>query len=157
MRLYKSLGFRMSRRLIGYRWEPEGQVKGDALREIDPSTVSRMVHRDGEPGLPWMLCAETLAAATSPAQAFALREHAYALVANPGAETMTLSALVVPRAQRRRGWGTRMLRGLAAAFPGKPWQAVAIVPEDLAPDFFARVGWERQGISQYEMRLDLAG
>ena len=48
-----------------------------------------------------------------------------------------------------------MLRALAAAFPGKPMQAVAIVPDDLAPEFFARAGWERQGISQFEMRLDL--
>ena len=70
---------------------------------------------------------------------------------------MTLSALVVPRAHRRQGWGTRMLRALAAAFPGRPRQVVAIVPEELAPEFFARAGWERQAISQFEMRLELGG
>lgn len=157
VKLYRSLGFRMMRRLVGYRWESqpiEGEV--DALREIDPLELSRIAHREGEPDPPWMLAAETLAAATAPARAFALEDCAYALVANPEAETLTLSALVVPHAHRRQGWGTRMLRALAAAFPGKPWQVVAIAPENLAPPFFTHAGWERQGISQLEMRLDLS-
>lgn len=156
VKLYKSLGFRMARRLVGYRWEPSplrGRV--DALREIDPLELARVALREGEPDLPWMLAPETLSAATAPARAFALQDRAFALIGNPDAATLSLSALVVPRAHRRQGWGTRMLRALAAAFPGKPMQAVAIVPEDLAPELFARAGWERQGISQYEMRLDL--
>lgn len=158
VKLYKSLGFRVSRRLVGYRWEPvplEGPA--GALREIDPLELARVAGREGEPELPWMLAAETLSAATAPARAFALEDRAFALILNPDAETLSLSALVVPRAHRRRGWGTRMLRALAAAFPGKAMQAVAIVPDDLAPEFFARAGWERQGISQFEMRLDLGG
>jgi ribosomal protein S18 acetylase RimI-like enzyme len=158
VKLYKSLGFRMTRRLVGYRWEPEGvAAAGGELREIDPLELSRIVHHEGEPDLPWMLAAETLAAVTAPARAFALDESAYALVANPAAETLWLAALVVPQSRRGQGWGTRMLRALAAANPGKPWQAVAIVPENLAPRFFARAGWERQGISQYEMELRLDG
>lgn len=158
VKLYKSVGFRMSRRLVGYRWEPDGAAaSADRLKEIDPLELSRMVQREGEADLPWMLAPETLASVTRPARAFALEDHAYALVANPDAETLTLSALVVPRASRRQGWGMRMLRALAAMHPGRPWQAVAIVPENLAPKFFASAGWERQGISQYEMELRLEG
>ena len=158
VKLYKSLGFRVARRLVGYRWEPvplDGPA--GALREIDPLELARVAAREGEPELPWMLEAETLSAATLPARAFALEDRAFALVLNPDAETLTISALVVPRAHRRQGWGTRMLRALAAAFPGKPMQAVAIVPDDLAPEFFARAGWARQGISQLEMGLELGG
>jgi ribosomal protein S18 acetylase RimI-like enzyme len=156
VKLYKSLGFRMARRLVGYRWDPV-PLKGPAgaLREIDPLQLARVVVREGEPELPWMLCAETLSAATLPARAWSLENRAFALIGNPDADTLALAALVVPRAHRRQGWGTRMLRALATAFPGRPMQAVAIVPDDLAPEFFARAGWERQGISQYEMRLDL--
>lgn len=158
VKLYKSLGFRMTRRLVGYRWEPEAApAQADALREIDPLELSRIVHHEGEPDLPWMLAAETLAAMTAPARAFALEDSAYALVASLDADTLTLLSLVVPHARRKRGWGTRMLRALAAANPGKPWQVVALVPENLAPRFFARAGWERQGISQYEMELKLDG
>lgn len=158
VKLYKSLGFRVTRRLVGYRWAPAAlQGPAGALREIDPLALARVAGREGEPELPWMLEAETLSAATAPARAFALEDRAFALILNPDAETLTVSALVVPRAHRRQGWGTRMLRALAAAFPGKPMQAVAIVPDDLAPEFFARAAWERQGISQFEMRLELAG
>lgn len=156
VRLYKSEGFRMARRLVGYRWEPPPQAgKGDALSEIDPLELSRVAQRECETDLPWMLAPETLAAATAPARAFLLRDRAFALVANPEAETPTLSALVVPRAHRRRGWGTRMMGALAAAHPGRPWQVVAIVPENLAPGWFAHAGLERQGISQFEMRIEL--
>jgi ribosomal protein S18 acetylase RimI-like enzyme len=157
VKLYKSLGFRVARRLVGYRWDP-APLDGPtgALREVDPLQLARVALREGEPDLPWMLAAETLSAATAPARAFALEDRAYALISNPDAETLSLSALVVPRAHRRQGWGSRMLRALATAFPGRPMQAVAIVPDNLAPEFFARAGWERQGISQFEMRLDLS-
>ena len=156
VRLYRSLGFRMVRRLVGFRRDPQ-PVDGDvdALREIDPLEFARVAHREAEPDLPWMLAPETLAAATAPARAFTLEDRAYALVANPEAETLTLTALVVPRAHRGHGWGARMLRALAAAFPAKPWQVIAIIPENLAPGFFEHAGWERQGISQLEMRLEL--
>lgn len=158
VKLYKSLGFRMARRLVGYRREPgqgQGEGSADALREMDPLELASVAHREGEPDLPWQLAPDTLSGITPPARAYALEDRAYALLANPDAETLTLSTLVVPREHRHQGWGTRMLGALAAAYPGKAWQAVAIVPEDLAPHFFARTGWERQGISQFEMRLEL--
>jgi ribosomal protein S18 acetylase RimI-like enzyme len=156
VKLYASLGFHPVRRLVGWRWTPPASVEpADALREIDPLELAHIAHREADPDLPWMLAPETLSAATAPARAYALEDHAYALVGNPQAETMTLSALVVPRAHRRQGWGTRMLHALAAEFPGKPWQVVAIVPEELAPDFFVRAGWERSPLTQFDMRLDL--
>jgi ribosomal protein S18 acetylase RimI-like enzyme len=153
--LYTSLGFERTRRLVGWKRAAPDVAPADELREIDPLEVSQVVLREVEAGLPWQLAPETLAAATAPARAFALEDRAYALVANAQAQTLTLSALVVPRAHRRQGWGTRMLKALAAAFPGRPWFIVAVVPEDLAPDFFIRAGWERQSISQFEMRLEL--
>ncbi len=156
VKLYASLGFRVARRLVGWRWAPPAEQGGaaDALREIDPLEASRVMHREAETDLPWQLAPESLSAATAPARAFALQDRAFALVGNPLAETLTVSALVVPRAHRRQGWGTRMLRALAAAFPGRPWQVVAIVPEDLAPEFFIHAGWQRSAITQFEMRMD---
>jgi ribosomal protein S18 acetylase RimI-like enzyme len=156
VKLYASLGFHPVRRLVGWRWTPPASLESvDALREIDPLELARVAHREADVDLPWMLAPETLSAATAPARAYALEDHAYALVGNPQAETLSLSALVVPRAHRRQGWGTRMLHALAAEFPGKPWQIAAIVPEELAPDFFVRAGWERSPLTQFDMRLDL--
>jgi ribosomal protein S18 acetylase RimI-like enzyme len=156
VKLYASLGFRSTRRLVGWRWEaPHAGDAPDALREIDPLELSRVVQREGDAGLPWMLAPETLAGATAPARAFSLEDRAFALVGNAQAETLSLSSLIVPRGERRRGWGTRMLRALAAEFPGRPFAIVSILPEDTAPEFFVQAGWERHPITQFDMRLDL--
>lgn len=157
--LYQALGFRSLRRLVGYRWMPGEDVRADeadGLAEVDPAEAARAAWAWAEPGLPWMLAPETLAASAPPAAAFALGGRAWAVVANPAAETLTLLGLVVAAEHRRQGWGTRMARALAARFPGRPWSIPAIVPEELAPGFFARGGWERQEITQWEMALDLA-
>lgn len=155
--LYTSSGFRSLRRLVGYRKErtEAAPVPGESLAEVDPLDVSRIVAREGEPDLPWMLAAETLSAATAPLRAFALDGRAFALINDPAAETLGLIAVVVPRAERRRGLGSRLVRALEAAFPGKPWAVSAIVPEDLAPGFFPKLGWELGKLSQLEMRLEL--
>ena len=156
--LYTGLGFRPLRRLVGYNRKPGGADPGsaDTLSGLDPLDFVRVSAREGEPDLPWMLAAGTLSATVSPARAYHLDHHAYALVGDPDAETITLIALVVPRVERRKGWGTRLMRSLHGAFPGRAWSIPAIVPEDLAPAFFTRCGWERQDTSQLEMVLDLS-
>lgn len=156
-RLYERLGFRPLHRLVGWRLAPGAtQAEGaGALEEIDPAELARFVAREGEPELPWQLSAETMAGASFPARAYHLGDHACALVANPEAEVISVLSLTVARAHRRRGWGRRMVRALAAAFPGRPLQVGQIVPEGLAPSFFARLGAERLPLNQLEMRLEL--
>jgi ribosomal protein S18 acetylase RimI-like enzyme len=156
--LYKGLGFRPLRRLVGYHRGPDGAAPGnaDTLSELDPLDLARVSAREGEAGLPWMLAAETLSATVSPARAYHLDHHAYALIGDPGAEVLTLSALVVPRIDRRKGWGTRLMQALYGPLSDRRWTIPAIVPEGLAPEFFTRCGWERQETSQWEMVLDLS-
>ena len=156
--LYKGLGFDPTRRLVGYHRGPGGVAfdTADTLSELDPLDFARVAAREGEPGVPWMLAAETLSATVSPARAYHLDHLAYALIGDPGAEMITLTAIVVPRADRRRGWGTRLLQSLYAAFADRTWSIPPIVPEDLAPTFFTRCGWELQDMNQLEMVLDLS-
>lgn len=156
VRLYTGLGFQTMRRLVGYRREArETSESPDRLEEIDPLDFARAIAREGETDLPWMLTPETLSAISWPARAFRLEEHAYGLIADSAAEKLVLTALVVPREHRRQGWGTRLVRALDAAFPGRPWSIPPIVPEDLAPGFFASLGWGGWEINQLEMRLEL--
>jgi hypothetical protein len=61
----------------------------------------------------------------------------------------------VPRSHRRNGWGTRLMQALYAAYPERAWSIPQIVPEDLAPAFFARYGLELLDTDQLEMVLDL--
>lgn len=159
VRLYTSFGFQTLRRLFGYRKErPENAARpetDDVLSELDPLEFSRIAAREGDSDLPWMLAAETLAAASLPARAVHLEDRAFALIADPAAEALQILALVVPRAERRQGLGGRLVRALEASFPGRALAVSAIVPEDLAPDFFPKLGWERTKLNQFEMRLDL--
>lgn len=155
--LYTKLGFEPLRRLFGYKGQPGPGEDGsaDVLTGMDPLELGRLAARQGEPDLPWVLQPETLAAATAPARALHLKDRAYALVADPGAEKLALTALVVPRPHRRQGWGSRMVHALAAAFPGRPWSVSPVLPEGLAAGFFAKLGWETWDINQIEMRREI--
>lgn len=184
VRLYAALGFTIRRRLVGYRWSPgpaaaDGATgrtdaiaarrasgsagaagatgaTADAIVEIDPIDAARAVLRDGEPGLPWLLAGETLAGAAPPVRAFALGQDAFAAVSVPDDDgDFRLLGIVVPQSARRRGHASRLLRAIADAFPGRRWVVPAIVPEGFAAPFFARLGWERSPLAQFEMALDL--
>jgi ribosomal protein S18 acetylase RimI-like enzyme len=156
--LYAGLGFEPLRRLVGYHHDPGGADldAADALLDLDPLDFARVVAREGEPDLPWMLAAETLSGTVSPARAFHLDRRAYALIGDPEANVISLTALVVPHADRRNGWGTRLMQALCARYPDKAWSIPQIVPEELAPAFFARCGWEPMDTNQLEMILDLS-
>jgi GNAT superfamily N-acetyltransferase len=155
--LYTRMGFRPLRRLVGYRWSPDASDGGGApLEALDPLAFARACTREGEDDLPWMLAPETLAAYTAPSRAWHVGRRAFALASQTAEDTMVLHGLLVPRAERRQGWGTRILLALAAAHPGKAWLVPQIVPEELAPGFWSALGWERLEMDQLEMVLDLA-
>jgi GNAT superfamily N-acetyltransferase len=156
--LYTRLGFRPLRRLVGYSREPGGAGPDavDVPSELDTLDVARVVATEGETGLPWMLTAETLAGVVSPARAYHLNHRAYALIGDVGGNVISLTALVVPRAHRREGWATRLMWALYAQYPDKAWSIPQLVPEGLAPAFFAWSGWTLQDTNQLEMVLDLS-
>lgn len=158
VKLYEGLGFSPLRRLFGYGREPGGTVPDaeGTLSQLDPLDFARLVAREGDADLPWMLAAETLSGTVSPARAYHLDHHAYALVRDAGAKTILLTALVVPRAHRRNGWASRLMESLYAEYPDRAWSIPQVVPEGLASEFLARCGWTLQDTNQLEMRLDIS-
>jgi ribosomal protein S18 acetylase RimI-like enzyme len=157
--LYRHLGFGEIQRLVGYERaasaEEQTSDDDDVLREIDPRDLAKIVEYEAPPNLPWQLSAETVAAAGPPSTALRLEDRAYALVNGRTDETATLSMILVPHAVRRQGWGLRMVRALARRFPGRSWRVPARFPENLAPGFFDRAGFERMTLTQFEMGRDL--
>ena len=158
--LYTGLGFRPLRKLFGYDFDPHGSKRAadrEPLQEIDPAIIARHISAEGDQDLPWMLMPETLAAATRPFQGLHLNETAFALVAdpNPKIEKVVIRALLVRKAHRRQRWGSRILEALEAHFADRPLTVQALVPENMAPDFFHRAGRRRQALNQLEMKIEL--
>jgi len=159
VRLYHSLGFETRRRLIGYR-RPADVGTPSAVAdpvEMDPLSIARRVAEEGPADLPWFLAPETLAAVAAPARGLSLDGKAFAVVEPaPQPASLALRTLLVNRDARGRGLGRAMISALAAAHPGHDLLLTANVPEELAPGFMARMGFQRTPICQFEMDLDLA-
>ena len=154
LRLYTSAGFAVVRRLVGYDRAPE---PGEAapITELDPAELARRVARHGEPGLPWMLDAPTLAAQVAPVRAWTL-DGAALLASDPVNGVSTLHALVTRPEARGRGQMRRLLRAFVQRHGGCGLRLIPVVPEGLAPGFFAACGFTPGTLAQVEMRADLA-
>ncbi|WP_239000989.1 GNAT family N-acetyltransferase [Jiangella asiatica] len=155
VRLYERLGFQITRRLVGYRWEGDARADGRPAQsgpvEIDPVRFARDVAAGlaGADEPPWQLAPETLAAAVPPRRAYALGP-ASALV-TVGETTAALTAVHTAPSRRRQGHARALLAGLRDALPGRSWTVTPVVPEAAGAEFFAATGWVREELAQYEM------
>ena len=142
------------RRLVGYE-APSLTPISAASEEVSIAEYAAAVATHGEPNLPWQLTAATSNAATLPAIAFRCGQAMVLLVVTPDA--VTLRGIVVDSSWRRQGHARRLLGGLANRFPGRRWVVPAIVPAELASEFFLSNGFRHAAISQLEMAHDLGG
>ena len=149
VKLYERLGFQRVRRLVGFAGTPSPEPA--ALEEVEPRACARLLSED----LPWQLAPATMAGLALPARAFRLGP-AVAVLADVSAPTLVLRAIAVEPEAQRRGHGRRLLRALAAAWPGKPLAASAIVPEGLCDRFFLGAGFAYPALAQWELSHDLA-
>lgn len=165
VRLYTSLGFRVQRRLVGYRRAPSSSSgahdtkETSPLDERDPAEIAAIVARAPEAvDLPWQFAAATLAAAAAPAVGVSLGGVAHAIVepGAPGSNAAAIRALFVAHEARRQGWGRRLVAAVAAAYPDRKLIVSANCPEDLAPGFWGSTGFERTALTQLEMLAELA-
>jgi ribosomal protein S18 acetylase RimI-like enzyme len=144
VRLYERLGFQRVRRLVGFVGTPPPEPA--ALEEVEPLACARLLAED----LPWQLAPATVAGLALPARAFRLGP-AVAVLADVSAPTLALRALAVEPHARGQGAGRRLLRALAAAWPGRPLAVSAIVPEGLCDGFFLGAGFSHPALSQLEL------
>jgi GNAT superfamily N-acetyltransferase len=156
--LYERSGFVTTRRLVGFRAPPlanesEAPPPPTALEERPLEDLVRAYLAEADPDLPWQLAPATIAAAASPALAFAL-DSALALVeVLPAA--VVVRALVVPRNRRRAGRATQLVQALRARFPDRALRVVPIVPEGLVGAMPARVGAVLDELAQLELAREL--
>ncbi|ADO69269.1 GNAT family N-acetyltransferase [Stigmatella aurantiaca] len=144
VKLYERLGFQRVRRLVGFVGKPEPEPA--PLKEVEPEECARLLPE----GLPWQLSPSTVAGLAGPARAFRLGP-AVAVLGDLSAPTLALRAIAVEPKARGKGAGSRLLRAMAAAHPGKPLAVSVIVPEGPCERFFLRAGLLYPALSQFEM------
>ncbi|MEP7290900.1 MAG: GNAT family N-acetyltransferase [Chloroflexota bacterium] len=153
VKLYQGVGFEIVRRLVGYTAE---NVTGEAaeLREVDVYDAARVMIEHEAPGLPWQVAGATLMRHAPPDVAYEL-DGATAILSNPSGAVVALRAMIVAPELRRQGRATRLLKALFAAYPEKKWVVSATCPEEIGGELLAGLGFERQAITQWQMRLGL--
>lgn len=153
--LYQKAGFATRSRLVGYGAAAfAGTVEHD-LDEVDIAEAAYAVARHADADLPWQITAPTLVHLSPPAVAYRLGP-AYLILTDPTQRTVHLKTLVVPEAERRKGWGTRLLRAVAARHPDRQWHMGPFFPEAAAPAaFYERLGFAREPLTQLWMTRGL--
>lgn len=153
VRLYEKYGFQRVRRLVGcIRTDAKEDQKSD-LQEIDLRELSRLIAQYGLPDLPWQLSAESVAQMNPPARAYR-KGPAYIAISNPSLDHVVVWSLLVEQDARGQGLGTGLLKSTIANHPDKTWHMPALCPEELWK-VFERADFEREDLSQWQMRLTL--
>ncbi len=155
VKLYQKSGFHTVRRLIGFtrRGKETEENGGSALPKIDLREMGRLVSLHGLTDLPWQLSGESIAQMNPPACAYG-KGQAYVTISNPEAEQVVIWSLLVEQEARGRRLGTDILKSVIARHRGKTWHVPAIFPEEFEK-VFERADFEREELSQWQMRLRL--
>lgn len=151
VRLYRRCGFHSVRRLIGLICEHAGEKEAYPLDEINLREAGKLISQYGVPDLPWQLAGETIAHLNPPARAYR-KGQTYMVTSNPEAEHVVIWSLLVEPSARGNRFGIDMLKNVMANHPGKTWHVPAIFPEEFG-NIFERAGFEREDISQWQMKL----
>lgn len=151
--LYEKCGFEVVRRLIGLSRRDADEDKAGDLEQIDIRKAAHLVTHYGLPDLPWQLSGESLAQINPPARAYQMGK-AYAIITNTEAKDLAIWSLLVEPDARGNGLGVDMLKTLIATHPQKTWHVPAVIPEELEK-VYERAGFEREQLSQWQMRLVL--
>jgi ribosomal protein S18 acetylase RimI-like enzyme len=153
VKLYEKVGFKIIRKLFGYKIENPRIESKEKLKDVDICDLARLVTYHGLKDLPWQLSGVTIAQHTLPSRAFHLSD-AYCLISDPNAEHIAILSVLVETHSRGAGLSSALMRALFSQFPNKTWHVSAIFPEEIC-FVFEEVGMKREEISQFQMSLAL--
>ena len=157
VKLYRNYGFKPVRRLIGFRGTGRvSDVSSDDqsdLYQIDLREMAGLISQYGLSDLPWQLSEATIAQ-MNPLPHSYRSGQAYIVISDPEAEHVVIWSLLVKPEARGKGMGTELLKQVMTRYPGKTWHVPAVYPEELGK-VFERAGFEREQLSQWQMKLSL--
>src|SRR6266508_2639444 len=153
VKLYRKSGFQNIRRLIGLIRNNAKESGRSELHEVDLREMGKLISQYGLSDLPWQLSGENIAQMNPPSRAYC-KGQAYVVVSNLDAEHVVIWSLLVEPEARGYGKGIDILKNVIANHADKTWHVPAILPEELGK-FFQRVNFEREELSQWQMKLAL--
>jgi ribosomal protein S18 acetylase RimI-like enzyme len=154
--LYLSLGFTISRKLVGF-----GRSRKLAVPDVAPAeecpldTAVAMLAAFADADLSWQTDPRSFETAAPPLKGFSLADKACVLLDDSAAD-IRLYGLAVDPAYRRQGLGRSLTDGLAARYPGRKLYIIENVPAGLLDRFMRRIGWRKSALTQSEMVLDFS-
>ncbi|MEP6894660.1 MAG: GNAT family N-acetyltransferase [Chloroflexota bacterium] len=154
VRLYKKCGFQSVRKLIGLIRKDAKESTTASMIEIDLRQAGSLISQHGLSDLPWQLAGETIAHMNPPARAYR-NGPALVVISNPDVEHVVIWSVLVEPDARGKALGVEMLKCVIANYTGKTWHVPAIFPEEFG-NVFERAGFEREELTQSQMRLSLS-
>ncbi len=152
--LYESVGLKTTRRLVGYRREPQPGEYHE-IQLIDPSIVIRNLAIECSSDLPWDYKPETLSHRGAPAKGVSYRDQAFAMISDSIPERVVFWSLFTKLSSRRNGEATRLVNAIAHRNPDKALVTPIALPDDHCREFLTRTGFKEVKVSQFEMAIDL--
>jgi GNAT superfamily N-acetyltransferase len=155
VKLYRNYSFESVRRLVGYTCKGKDAEESEKrnLQEIDLREMSKLISQYGLPDVPWQLSGESIAQMNPPVHAYR-NGQAYIVISNPEAEHVVVWSLLVEPQVRGRGLASEMLKRVIGNYAGKTWHVPALCPEEFGK-VFERAGFEKEKLSQWQMKLSL--
>ncbi|TCV75886.1 GNAT family N-acetyltransferase [Neorhizobium sp. S3-V5DH] len=154
--LYLSLGFQITRTLVGFSRAASLAVPDVApAEECDLGTAVDMLSRFSDTDPTWQTDPASFRQAGSPLRGMALESRAAALIDDSG-EDIRFYGFAVDPAHRRQGAGRALADALAARYPGRKLYIIENVPEGQLDLFMRRIGWHKSRLTQSEMSLALS-
>ncbi|WP_105370522.1 GNAT family N-acetyltransferase [Neorhizobium huautlense] len=154
--LYLSLGFQITRTLIGFSRAASLAVPDVApAEECDLGTAVDMLSRFSDTDPTWQTDPASFRQAGPPLRGMALESRAAALIDDSG-EDIRFYGFAVDPAHRRQGAGRALADALAARYPGRKLYIIENVPEGQLDLFMRRIGWHKSRLTQSEMSLALS-
>lgn len=153
VKLYQGIGFQTVRRLFGYSIEAPGNLPDITIEHAEILEVAKLLVMHGPDNLPWQVDGWNLAR-SGPLNAAWRLGSAYAVISDPGQDTIVIRGIVTLPEQQRQGQAAQLLQAIMAHFPHKRWYIPAICPEEYGP-LFTKLGFTPVDINQFQMQYKI--
>jgi hypothetical protein len=128
--------------------EPMGSNpgRGDSVNEADMADLVAAILASGEEWA-WQMCPETIAQMAWPNRAWQC-ESGYICTSDIEKPIVLIRALAGDDRDVEC-----LIRGLLERYPGRSWRVIPVVPEALRAELFGHLGFYRDKLSQWHMRI----